>query len=62
MKNKHFIITFENGKTVFSTGFNYEEAKILAQAVMIKNGMSYTIKTSQVTNNISDMADTDYIA
>lgn len=53
MKKNHYIVTFNNGRTVFASGFNKEEAEILAKAVMINNGLSY---------NLSDMADTDFVA
>ena len=36
--------------------------KILAKAVMINNGLSYEIKYIKTTNNLSDMADTDFVA
>lgn len=62
MKQKHYIVTFGNGKTVFASGFNEEEAEILAKAVMIKSGLSYEIESVKTTSNISDMADTDFVA
>lgn len=62
MKQKHYIVTFGNGKTVFASGFNAEEAEILAKAVMIKSGLSYDIKSVKTTSNLSDMADTDFVA
>lgn len=62
MKQNHYILTFTNGKTVFASGFNTEEAEILAKAVMIKSGLSYDIKSVKTTSNLSDMADTDFVA
>lgn len=62
MKQNHYIVTFNNGKTVFAYGFNTEEVEILAKAVMIKNGLSYDIKSVKTTSNLSDMADTDFVA
>lgn len=62
MKKNHYIVTFNNGKTVFASGFNKEEAEILAKAVMINNGLSYEIKCIKTTNNLSDMVDTDFVA
>lgn len=62
MKQNHYIVTFNNGRTVFTSGFNKEEAEILAKAVMINNGLSYEIKCIKITNNLSDMADTDFVA
>ena len=62
MKQNHYIVTFGNGRTVFASGFNAEEAEILAQAVMIKSGLSYEIEDVKRTSNLSDMADTDFVA
>jgi hypothetical protein len=62
MKYKHYIVTFTTDKTVFTTCMNQEEAEILAMAIMIKNGLIRDIKSIVETNNISDMADTDYIS
>lgn len=62
MKQKHYIITFQNKKTVFASAFNEEDAIILAQAIMIKNGMDKGVAIVKETTNISDMADTDFIA
>lgn len=62
MKQNHYIVTFDNGRTVFASGFNTEEAGILAKAVMIKSGLSYEIESVKTTNNLSDMADTDFVA
>jgi hypothetical protein len=62
MKQNHYILTFTNGKTVFASGFNAEEAEILAKAVMIKSGLSYEIESVKTTSNLSDMADTDFVA
>lgn len=62
MKQNHYIVTFNNGKTVFASGFNTEEAEILAKSAMIKNGLTYKIESIKVTNNLSNMVDTDFIA
>ena len=62
MKYNHYIVTFNNGRTVFASGFNIEEAEILTKAVMIKNGLSYKIESIKMTSNLSDMEDTDFIA
>ena len=44
MKQNHYIVTFNNGKTVFASGFNTEDAEILAKSAMIKNGLTYKIE------------------
>lgn len=62
MKQKHYIVTFKNGRTVFASSFNEEEAKILAQAVLIKSGMTYEVENIKRTSNLSDMVDTDFVA
>lgn len=62
MKRNHYIVTFNNGKTVFASGFNTEEAEILTKAVMINNGLSYKVESIRLTSNLSDMADTDFVA
>lgn len=62
MKRKHYIVTFENGKTVFTSCFDEEEARILAMAIMIQNGLTRVVKSVKKTTNLSDMADTDFIA
>lgn len=61
MKHNHYIVTFENGKTVFTSCFNEEEAVILAKAVMIKNGLTREIKSIRKTSNLSMMADVDFV-
>lgn len=62
MKQNHYIVTFNNGKTVFASGFNTEEVEILAKAVMIKSGLSYDIKSVKTISNLFDMVDTDFVA
>ena len=62
MKQNHYIVTFNNGKTIFVSAFNTKEAEILAKAVMIKNGLSHDIKSVKRPSNLSDMADTNFIA
>lgn len=46
MKENHYVVTFKNGKKVFATAFNEEDAKILAMAEMIARGMSREIETT----------------
>lgn len=62
MKYNHYIVTFENERTVFASCFNEEEAEILAKAVMIKNGLSREIKSIVKTNDLSKMETTDFVA
>lgn len=62
MKQNYYIVAFENEKTVFVSCFNEEEAKILAQAVMIRKGLAMEVKSIVKTLDISDMADVDFIA
>ncbi len=62
MKYNHYIVTFKNGKTVFVSCMNEEEAEILSKAVMIKNGFTRDVKSITKTTNISDMVDTDFVA
>lgn len=61
MKHNHYIVTFENGKTVFATCMNEKEAEILAMAVMIKNGLTREIKSIAKTNDLSKMETTDFV-
>lgn len=62
MKQNYYIVTFKDRKTVFVSCFNEEEAKILAQAVMIRKGLTMEVKSIVKTSNISDMTDVDFIA
>jgi hypothetical protein len=62
MKHNHYIITFKNAKTVYASAFNEDDALILAYAIMIKSGFTRELESIKQTPNISDMADTDYIA
>ena len=62
MKHNYYIVTFENGRTVFTSCFNEEEAEILAKAIMIKNGLTREVKSIKKSANISDMEDTDFVA
>lgn len=62
MKRNYYIVAFKDGKTVFVSCFNEEEAKILAQAVMIRKGLTMEVKSIVMTSNISDMTDVDFIA
>lgn len=54
MKNKYFIVTFMNNKTVFASAFNELEAVILAQAVMIKNAFTYEVESVRETRYDDD--------
>lgn len=62
MKHNYYIVTFENGKTVFVSCFNEKEAEILTKAVMIRKGLTMEVKSIVKTTNISDMTGTDFIA
>lgn len=62
MKHNHYIVTFENGRTIFTSCFNEEEAEILAKAVMIKNGLTREVKSVRKTNDLSKMETTDFVA
>lgn len=44
MKNKNFIVKMNNGKIVYvHSVMNTQEAAIVAQAFMIKQGMTYDL-------------------
>ena len=43
MKYRKYIIKFTNGKTVFVRALETEDAVILAQAAMIKNGWTHRV-------------------
>lgn len=60
MKERYYIVTFKNKKTVFSHGFNEENAKISAQALMARKGLSYEVENIKETKYLSDMVDTDF--
>lgn len=62
MKHNYYIVTFENGRTVFTSCFNEEEAEILAKAIMIKNGLTREVKSIKKSTDISDMEDADFVA
>lgn len=62
LKRNYYIVTFKDGNTVFVSCFNEEEAKILAQAIMIRKGLTMEVKSIVKTSNISDMTDVDFIA
>lgn len=62
MRLNYYIVTFKNGKTVFVTCFNKEEAEILSKALMIKSGFTREIESIVTTNDLKKMKDTDYIA
>lgn len=62
LKRNYYIVTFKDGNTVFVSCFNEEEAKILAQAIMIRKGLTMEVKFIVKTSNISDMTDVDFIA
>lgn len=57
MKHNHYIITFTSNKTVFVSAFNEKEALILAQARMIKNGLTYELKSIEQTQELSTITD-----
>lgn len=60
MKNKYFVITFKNSKTVFASAFNETEAIILAQACMIDNGLTFEVEEVRETRYIEDAKLTDF--
>lgn len=62
MKNNKYIVTFTNGKTVFCSCINENDAKILAQAVMIKHGFTKTVATVRMVFGNSEMKIADYVA
>lgn len=62
MKNKWFVITFKNKKTVLVAAFNKEEATILAQAVMIKQGYTYDVEEIEDVEFRYHIPETDYLA
>lgn len=62
MKHRYFVVTFENGKTVFASCFNHTEAKILSQAVMIKNALTYDVKGIRLATGLEEMQKTDFVA
>ena len=62
MKHNHYIVTFENGRTVFTTCLDEDEAEILAKAIMIQNGLTREVKSIKKTTNVFDMSDTDFVA
>lgn len=62
MKSKHYIVTFTNGKKVYSDAFNEEEATILAQAIMIKFGFTYSVFYIEEVHDKSNMDKVDFIA
>jgi len=51
MEYKYYIVTFNNGKTVFVNCFNREEAEILAKAIMINNGFTREIVSITETHS-----------
>lgn len=62
MKYKHYIVTFNNGKTVFVNCFNKEEAEILAKAIMIKCGFTRDIASITEAHNSLQITACDFIA
>ncbi len=62
LKRNYYVVTFKDGNTVFVSCFNEEEAKVLAQVVMIRKGLTMEVKSIVTTSNISDMTDVDFIA
>lgn len=61
MKHNYYIVTFENGKTVFTSCLNEEEAEILAKAVMIQSGLTREVKSIVKTNDLSKRKFTNFI-
>lgn len=62
MKNKWFVVTFQNKKTVLVAAFNTEEATILAQAEMIKQGYTYDVDKIENIEFAFHIPETDYLA
>ena len=62
MKQKTYIIKFVNGKTVFVRAMTEGEAAILAQAIMIKNGLTYQILDIKRVYDSRKKEYTDFIA
>ena len=62
MKQKNYIVKFVNGKTVFARAMTEEEATILAQAIMIKNGFTYRVMDIKQVYDSRKKEDTDFIA
>lgn len=62
MKHNYYVVTFKNEKTVFASAYNEAEAIILAQACMIKNGMTYEVEEVRETRYIEDAKLTDFYA
>jgi len=62
MKSKHYIVTFTNDKKVYSDAFSEKEAKILAQAVMIKFGFTYSVLYIEEVHDKCKMDKVDFIA
>lgn len=62
MKYKWYIVTFKNKKTVLVAAFNAEEATILAQAVMIKQGYTYDVDKIENVEFRYHIPETDYLA
>jgi predicted outer membrane lipoprotein len=62
MKHNNYIVLFANGKVVYTSAFNKEEAKILAQAFMIKNAMDYEVMSINETTKMNFEIKIDYMA
>lgn len=62
MKQKKYIIKFVNGKTVFVRAMTEEEATILAQAIMIKNELTYQVLDIKQVYDSRKKEYTDFIA
>ena len=61
MKHNYYIVTFTNGKTVFATCSNPEDAEILGMAAMIRNGFSKTVKSVRKADGIAEMRTTNFV-
>ena len=62
MRDKYFIVTFTNGKTVFVRCHNSLEAEILAKAEMIKNGFTFYVWNVRETKDGSERKTVDMVA
>lgn len=50
MRQNHYIITFANGKNVYVSAGNEEDAEILAKAIMIKKGLTNDVALIRKVN------------
>lgn len=59
MSRNYYIVTFENGKTVFVRTTREEDLETIEKKIMVQHGFTDKIKSVTKTTNISDMVDTD---